>query len=403
MSGPLEGVTVLELIQKGPGAFVTMMLADMGADIIKVETPSGSRNSGSGGSAAGPEARLQATNVVNRGKRSLVLDLKDERGQAILRQLALKTDVVVEGFRPGVAARLSADYGKLSADNPRLIYCSLSGYGQDGPYRNLPGHDINYIGLAGILGLIGQPEGPPVVPLNLIADFGGAALHAISGIAMALFARDRTGKGQMVDISYLDTALSLLSSTRAIREYQASGSVPKRGTGALSGQFAYYHVYEARDGKYLTIGCIEPWLWKNLCETLKRPDLIEAGARPEDFMGVETERQVACRRELEEIFKARTRDEWFDELSQANVCVGKVYDIPELFDDPHLRHRGMVRRASHPSLGEVPEVGIAIKFSDTPGAIRAGAPWKGQHSSEILLGLGYEKREIERFRADRII
>lgn len=389
MPGPLSGVKVLELVQKGPGAFVTMMLADMGADVIKVEAPSREGESGSGGSSNAADARAQAANIVNRGKRSLVLDLKTKRGQTVLQELARRTDVVVEGFRPGVTARLSADYETLRVGNQRLIYCSLSGYGQDGPYRDLPGHDINYISLAGILNLIGERGKPPIVPLNFIADFGGAALHAVAGIVMALFARERTGAGQLVDIAYLDTALSLLAPSRFIREYLAGGAQAQRGTGTLSGRFPYYAVYETKDAKYLSIGCIEPWLWENLCNAIDRPDLIDAGLQPGDFTGEESQQQVWCRKELDRIFKTRPRDEWFELLVRADVCVGKVYEIPELFDDPQLKHRQMVPRLPHPEMGEVQQIGIGIKLSDTPGSIRGFAPWKGQHTDEILAELGY--------------
>ncbi|MDB5582427.1 MAG: CoA transferase [Bradyrhizobium sp.] len=403
MPGPLDGVQVLELVQKGPGAFVTMMLADMGADVIKVETPSRGKDSGSGGSAGKGDARLQAANIANRGKRSIVLDLKHPEGQAILAGLAARADVLVEGFRPGVTARLGADYPTLSAGNAKLIYCSLSGYGQDGPYRDLPGHDINYIGLAGILGLVGEKGGAPIVPPNLIADFGGAALHAVTGITMALFARERTGRGQYVDIAYLDCALSLLSSTRPVREYLGQGRLPERGGGALGGSFGYYRVYETGDGRYLSIGCVEPWLWENMCRALDRPDLIDGGPQPADFHGSESERQAECRRELEGLFRTRPRDEWFDLLEPANVCVGKVYDLPEIFDDPHLQHRDMVPSMQHPELGPVRQVGVAIKLSDTPGAIRGFAPWKGEHSTTLLKGLGYGSDDIERLRREQVI
>ncbi|HXV23660.1 MAG TPA: CaiB/BaiF CoA-transferase family protein [Alphaproteobacteria bacterium] len=388
MPGPLSGVKVLELVKKGPGAFVTMMLADMGADVIKVEAPSPEGESGSGESPLAADARAQAANIVNRGKRSLVLDLKAERGREVLHALARKTDVVVEGFRPGVTARLSADYETLRIGNRRLIYCSLSGYGQDGPYRDLPGHDINYIAMAGILNLIGEPGKPPIVPLNFIADLGGAALHAVAGIVLALFARERTGNGQLVDIAYLDAAVSLLAPTSIIREHLAGGAPVKRGMGALGGRFPYYAVYETSDAKFISIGCIEPWLWANLCNAIERPDLIDAGLQPGDYTGKESERQSWCRKELERIFKTRSRDEWFELLARADVCTGKVYEIPELFDDPQLKHRRMATRMSHPEIGEVKQIGIAIKLSDTPGSIRGFAPWKGQHTQEILAELG---------------
>lgn len=403
MAGPLSGVTVLELVQKGPGAFVTMMLADMGADVIKVETPSRAKESGSGGSAKKGDATLQVANVGNRGKRSIVLDLKQRKGREALGQLAASADVLVEGFRPGVTARLGADYATLSAINPRLIYCSLSGYGQDGPYRDLPGHDINFIGFAGIQDLVGPLGGPPVVPPNLIADFGGAAMHAIAGISMALFARERTGRGQQVDISYLDCALSLLSSMRPVREYISRAVASERGAGALGGSFAYYRLYEAADGKWLSIGCVEPWLWNNLCKAIDRLDLTDGGPRPEDFNGKESARQAEVKTELEAIFRTQSRDEWFDLLNAANVCIGKVLTLPEVFDDPQLRHRGMVSKVEHPQLGKVSQIGTAIKLSDTPSAPQGFAPWKGEHTEAVLQSLGYTEDEIAALRNEEVI
>ncbi len=403
MSGPLAGISVLELVQKGPGAFATMMLADMGADVIKVETPARTGESGSGGSAVDGNARAQAANVANRGKRSIVLDLKDPDGQAVLHKLSKEAAVLVEGFRPGVTAKLAADYPTLRELNSSLVYCSLSGFGQDGPYRNLPGHDINYIGMAGVLNLVGQLDGPPVVPPNLIADYGGAALHAVSGIMMALFVRERSGKGQYVDISYLDSSLALMSATRAIRDYLADGSDTERGSGTLGGSFPYYTVYDTRDGKYVTVACIEPWLWKNLCNALQRPDLIEAGMRAGPDSAVVSERQAWCRDQLAQVFRSRDRDEWFELLKTANVCVGKVNNLPEVFADPQLRARGMILPLQHPELGEVLQVGIAIKLSETPGQVRGFAPWKGEHSDEILASLGYGREDIAALRARQVI
>ena len=403
MSGPLAGVVVLELIQKGPGAFVTMMLADMGADVIKVETPSRAKESGSGGSAKQGDAALQIANVGNRGKRSIVLDLKKPEGREVLGRLAASADVLVEGFRPGVAARLGADYETLSKINPRLILCSLSGYGQDGPYRDLPGHDINFIGFAGIQHLVGEADGPPIVPPNLIADFGGAAMHAVAGVSLALYARERTGRGQQIDIAYLDCALSLLSSTRAVREFIADGRVAERGAGALGGGFAYYRLYETADGRWLSIGCVEPWLWANLCMALGRADLIDGGPRPEDFLGRETQRQSQVRAELEALFRTRSRDEWFDRLSTADVCVGKVYTIAEIFDDPQLKHRGMVFTVDHPELGQVKQVGSAIKFSNTPGQASGFAPFKGEHTVSLLRRAGYSDAQVADLRVREVI
>ena len=218
MPGPLEGIKILELIRVPPGAFCTMMLADMGAEVLKIETPTTELPHGQAEKNAS-EARRAAFNFVNRNKRSMALNLKHPDGQKILHQLAAKADVVVEGFRPGVMARLGGDYATLSQINPRLIYCSLSGFGQDGPYRDLPAHDINYLSLGGVLNLIGEPERHPAIPLNIIADYAGASMHSVVGILLALLARQHRGHGQLVDVAYLDTTVSLLAATPVVRDF----------------------------------------------------------------------------------------------------------------------------------------------------------------------------------------
>src|SRR5919108_2374408 len=202
MAGALAGIQVLELVRVAPGAFCTMMLADMGAEVLKIETPLAA--------PSGEEAaRRAAFDFVNRNKRSIAINLKHTQGQKLLHQLAAEADVVVEGFRPGVMARLGGDYATLSQLNPRLIYCSLSGFGQDGPYRDLPAHDINYLALGGVLNLIGEPDRHPAIPLNIVADYAGASMHGVVGILLALLARQQTGRGQWVDVAYLDTTISL--------------------------------------------------------------------------------------------------------------------------------------------------------------------------------------------------
>ncbi len=399
MAEALDGITVIELVHKGPGAFVTMMLADMGAEVIKVEAPPRAGAVESGGSPPKGDRRAQAAKTVNRGKRSIGLDLKHPDGQAVIHKLAARAAVVVEGFRPGVAKRLGADYQELKRINPSLVYCSLSGYGQDGPYRDLPGHDINYLGFAGILGLVGQRGGQPLVPPNLIADYGGAAMHAVAGIMMALFVRQRTGVGQLVDIAYLDCALALMSATRYVHDYVRFGMESSRGIGALSGNFPFYGVYETKDAKFLCLGCLELPLWRNFCEAIGKPDFVDAGLKPSDFQGIESERQVACRRELESIFRSRDRDEWFGLLTAAGVAVGKVYEIAEVFHDPQLIHRNMILRRQDPVLGDVLHIGIPIKLSETPGSVKINSPWRGQHTDEILRDIGYAEKEISSLRA----
>jgi crotonobetainyl-CoA:carnitine CoA-transferase CaiB-like acyl-CoA transferase len=403
MAGALDGIKVLELTRVGPGAFCTMMLADMGAEVLKIEAPPSGKLAGSGASPGPEEARKLATNFTNRNKKSMTLNLKDPAGQAVLHELAKEFDVLVEGFRPGVMKRLGGDYETLRALNPRLIYCSLSGYGQDGPYRDYPAHDINYLSLAGVLNLIGQPEGPPAIPLNIIADYAGASMHGVTGIMFALFARERTGKGQLVDISYLDTTLSLLAATPNVRDYFAEGILPARGKGVFGGRYAYYGVYETKDHKLISIGCTEPWLWENLCDALNRPDLKDCGMKPGDFSQPGNARHEQARRDLEKIFLSKTRDEWFDFLAKADVCVGKVYEVPEVFEDPQVRHRRMAVELEHPVAGKVTQAGVAVKLSETPGSIRSFAPYLGQHTEEVLQSLGYSTAKIAELREKRVV
>ena len=403
MAGALDGIKVLELTRVGPGAFCTMMLADMGAEVLKIEAPPSGKLAGSGASPTPDQAKKLATNFTNRNKKSITLNLKEAAGQAVLQDLAKDHDVLVEGFRPGVMGRLGGDYDTLSKLNPRLVYCSLSGFGQDGPYRDYPAHDLNYLALGGVLNLIGQPEGPPAIPLNIIADYAGASMHGVTGIMFALFARERTGKGQLVDVSYLDTTISLLAATPNVRDYFADGTMPGRGKGVFGGGFAYYSVYNTKDNKQLSIGCTEPWLWNNLCDALDRPDWKDCGMKAGDFSQTTTERHQQVRQELQAVLMTKTCDEWYDLLTKADVCVGKVYDVPEVFDDPQVRHRQMAVELDHPQAGKVTQAGVAVKLSDTPGSIRSFAPSIGQHTQEVLDGLGYSADKIAELRDKRVV
>lgn len=403
MAGALEGIKVLELTRVGPGAFCTMMLADMGAEVLKVEAPPSGKLAGSGASPTPDQARRLATNFTNRNKKSITLNLKEAAGQAVLQDLAKEYDVLLEGFRPGVMQRLGGDYETLSKLNPRLVYCSLSGFGQDGPYRDYPAHDLNYLALGGVLNLIGQPEGPPAIPLNIIADYAGASMHGVTGIMFALFARERTGKGQLVDVSYLDTTISLLAATPNVRDYFAEGTLPGRGKGVFGGGFAYYSVYTTKDNKQLSIGCTEPWLWNNLCDALEHPEWKDCGMQVGDFSQMTTDRHQQVRQELQAVLMTKTRDEWYEVLAKADVCVGKVYDVPEVFADPQVRHRQMAVELDHPQAGKVIQAGVAVKLSDTPGSIRSFAPSIGEHTEAVLSGLGYSPDKIAELREKHVV
>ena len=401
----LEGTKILDLTRQGPGPFCTMILGDLGAEVIKIEAPptAGARQAGLGQSPIGKAGRRDAAyRTVNRNKKSILLNLKSEEARHIFYQLAEKADVIVEGFRPGVAKRLGIDYQTIAKINPKIIYCSITGYGQDGPYRDLPGHDINYISIAGALNLIGEADGRPIIPLNLLADFGGGGMSAIIGILSALIARDKTGKGQYIDISMTDSVISLLATT--IGNYFRPNVIPKRGDTVHGGAYPYYNVYETKDGKFITIGCLEPWLWENLCRKIGKEEFIPFHFETKQYLHPpENKKWKEVSSSLKQLFLTKTRDEWFELLSQEDIPVGKVYSLDEVFTDPQVLHRQMIIEVEHPTEGKIKQVGIAIKLSDTPGRIRNLPPLLGEHTEEILIGLDYNKQRINELRQEAII
>src|SRR5437870_1354453 len=395
--GVLDGITVLEVARVPPAEMPGMFLADMGADVLKIETPGLDHTDD-------PDAQRRAAFAfVNRNKRSMALNMKAPEGQEIFRRLATNADVIVEGFRPGVMKRLGADYETIRALNARIVYCSLSGFGQSGPAAGYPAHDLNYLSLAAVLGLIGERDRKPAIPLNLVADYAGASLHGALGIVLALFARERTGRGQHVDVSYLDTTISLLAATPNMRFFFSDGVAPKRGEGFLGGSYPYYAIYETRDNKLLTIGCTEPWLWENFCNAIGRPDFKRFARSSDQFVRAANAEEEAARREIEALIKTRDRDAWYEALVKADVCVGKVYDIHEMVDDPQIKHRQMIVDAEHPTHGRVRQIGIAIKLSDTPGTIRSAAPMPSEHTEDVLKDLGMTAAEIAELRKKRVV
>jgi crotonobetainyl-CoA:carnitine CoA-transferase CaiB-like acyl-CoA transferase len=394
----LDGIKILELARVPPAEMPGMIMADMGADVLKIETPEPDR--------VNDELNIRRTihAFVNRNKRSMTLNMKSPEGQAVFRKLAAGADVIVEGFRPGVMDRLGAGYQAIRELNPRIIYCSLSGFGQDGPYRNYPAHDMNYLSLAGVLNLIGEAGSKkPVIPLNLVADYAGASLHGALGIALALFARERTGRGQHVDISYLDTTLSLLAATPNMRFFFSDGVAPNRGEGFLGGSYPYYAIYETRDNKLLTIGCTEPWLWENFCKAIERPDFARFARKPDQFVRAANPEEAAARDAIEAVIRTRDRDDWYEFLVKHDVCVGKVYEIEEMVRDPQITHRGMIVDVEHPAHGRVRQFGVAIKLSETPGTVRTAAPLAGEHTEAILKDLGLGADEIAGMRQRKVI
>lgn len=388
----LEGVRVLDLTRLLPGPFCTMLLADYGAEVIKVEQPV----IGDYGRTVEPLIQGYSARhlAINRNKKSMTLDLKHEKGKEIFRQLAREADVIVESFRPGVMKRLGLSYDEIREINPGIVYCSITGYGQDGPYRDLAGHDINYIGFSGILGLIGLKDGEPVVPGVQIADIGGGSLMALAGILMALFYKERTGKGQFVDVSMLDGAIAWMAGYAS--GYFADGEVPKRGRIRLSGKYACYDVYPTKDGKALAVGALEEKFWRRLCELLGKEEWIE-----QHMAGPDVQEQM--RQELRDLFRTKDQAEWLELLMEEETCVGPVYDLDEVFSDPQVLARNMVIETNHPVLGVLKQVGFPLKFSDAEGAVRRPAPELGEHNHEILTALGLTPEQIDALVAEKVI
>ncbi len=391
---PLEGIRILDFSRYLPGPFCTMILADLGAEVIMVEEVGGGLNRRIP-PMIGSESSFFL--LINRNKKSITLNLRTEEGREVAYKLIERVDVLVEQFRPGVMKRLGLDYETVSKINPRIIYCSITGYGQDGPYVRYPGHDVNYLSIAGILGFTGLRGGPPVIPGVQIGDIGGGALYAVIGILAALAAREKTGRGQYVDISMTDGALSWTVYPASI--YLGTGKPPERGATLLTGGLPYYNVYETKDGKYISLGLIgEPHFWRNLCKLLGREEWGEL-----DPLGLTPEQVEEITEYFKEAFKKRTRDEWFKLLIEADVPAAPVYDLDEVFRDPQVLHRKMVVEIDHPTLGKIKQLGIPIKMSDTPGQIRTPPPLLGQHTEEILRELGYSQADIERMRRAGVI
>ncbi|HZN90868.1 MAG TPA: CaiB/BaiF CoA-transferase family protein, partial [Thermoleophilaceae bacterium] len=385
VSGALEGIRVLDLSRLLPGGFCSGLLADFGADVLKVE------DTGLGDYVRWAPPRYEGAEesaggalflALNRNKRSIRIDLKSDAGREVLLRLVRESDVLLEGFRPGVMDRLGVGYERLKQENPRLVYCAITGYGQDGPYRDRSGHDMNYLGLVGLLGLTGERDGAPVQAAGQIADIGGGAQMAAFGILAALRERERTGEGQLVDVSMFDGALSWLALVAA--RYLAEDVNPQRGTLELAGSLICYRPYACKDG-WVTLGALEPKFWQAWCRGVGREDLIEKQFSPPGS---------DAHAEVERVFMERTREEWREFASQNDCCLEPVLELDEALDSELVRAREMVVELDQPGTEGVRLLGVPVKLSRTPGAPAGPGPALGEHTREVLAGLGYDESEI---------
>ncbi len=388
---PLDGLTVLDLTRLLPGGFCSLLLSDFGADVIKVEdTGIGDyiRWSPPYHEGAARTARSALFLSLNRGKRSIRVNLKTEAGGAVLERLAAGADVLLESFRPRVMDRLGVGYARLREVNPGLVYCAITGYGQDGPNRDRSGHDMNYLGLNGILGLTGAADGPPIQAAVQIADLGGGALMAAVGILIALRERERSGVGQLVDCSMFDGALSWLAMLAA--EVFATGRAPRRGELGLAGRYNCYRPYACADG-YVTLGALEPKFWQAWCHGVGRPDLVDHAF---DSPGSPSHDAVCA------VFRARTRQQWGAFAAAHDCCLEPVLELDEALESELVAARQMVIELAQPgALAPVKLLGVPIKLSRTPGdPVRAPGPELGEHTDEVLTAAGYGGAEIAALR-----
>ena len=388
MSLPLEGVKVLDLTRLLPGGYCSLLLADFGADVIKVEdTGMGDYIRWSPPFVEGAEdsAKGSLFLALNRNKRSIRIDLKNEQGKATLLRLAKDADVLLEGFRPGVLERLGVGYETLLEANPALVICPITGYGQDGPYRDRSGHDMNYLGLIGVLGMQGEgPDRTPVQGAGQMADLGGGGLMAAFGVLAALHHARQTGVGQVVDISMADGALSWMAMV-APRVLMGEPS-PPRGRDTLTGGYVCYRPYQCADG-WVTFGALEPKFFGAWCRGVGREDLIE-----KQFEMPGSEAHVA----IQAVFMERTRDEWQAFASEHDCCLEPVLDLAEALDSELVRSREMVVEIEQPGAAEpVALLGVPVKMSATPGdPHRLPGPGLGEHTDEVLREAGFTAEEI---------
>ncbi|EHL05851.1 CaiB/BaiF CoA transferase family protein [Desulfitobacterium hafniense] len=388
----LQGIRVLDLSRLLPGPFCTMTLADMGAEVLKIEDTQG-----------GDYMRTMGKPVVketmeflmhNRNKKSMRLNLKTNEGRNIFLQLVKDYDVILESFRPGVVEQLGVGYQDVREVNPNIIYCSLSGYGQNGPYRTMAGHDTNYLSIAGVLDSIGVRNGPPVMPGITIADIAGGSMWAIIGILAAIIGRRTIGRGEYIDVAMMDGVMPFLGLYAG--DYFTGGGVPKRGETVTTGVDACCHIYATKDGRYVSLAAAEPKFWKGFCQGIGRPELAPLQYSPDP-------ERAELIEEVSAIMKTKTQAEWTELLMPLDICFTPVKNLEEALADPQVQARNLTVDVEHPVEGTIRNFTFPVKFAENPAQIYSPPPLYGEHTVEVLKGIGYSEEQIKELEKQKVI
>ncbi|MBW2221467.1 MAG: CoA transferase, partial [Deltaproteobacteria bacterium] len=395
MAKALEGIKVLDLSRALAGPYCTMMLADMGAEVIKIEMPGRGDDSRSWGPpfVEGESAYFMS---INRNKKSITLNMKSDKSTEIVHKLIKQSDVLVENFRPGAMERLGLGYEQVKAMNPRIIYCSISGFGQDGPYRMLPGFDQVLQGMGGLMSITGELGGPPIKVGVAIADISGG-MFASNGILVALYNREKTGKGQMVDVSLLDSQVAWL--TYRAGAYFASGEVPQP-MGSGHPVIVPYQAFKAKD-VFINIAVGNDQLWERFCKAVSLENVMNDPKFATNAKRVENREEIV--KIISDLIVTKDGEEWLKILTDAGIPCGPIYTVDKIFADPQVLHREMVKELDHPKAGKVKVTGIPIKLSDTPGEVETAPPVLGQHTQEVLTELGYNDKDLEKLKQEKVI
>lgn len=391
--GSLNGLKILDFSTLLPGPFATLMLADMGAEVLKISSKS------KPDIVADYPPFIEGTNIsanqawLGRNKKTIFLNLKEPKSIDIIKKLILEYDIILEQFRPGVMERLGLGYESLKQVNPRLIYCSLTGYGQSGPLKMSAGHDINYLARSGNMSHAGRKETGPVLTNMQIADVAVGSFHSVIGILAAVNYRNNTGKGQFVDVSMFDGMIPFNGMDGTA--FLATGIEPKREGERLNGG-CMYDFYETKDGRFLSVGCLEPQFWRNFCICIERPAYIEDTVWPENL--------VSVKEDIKSVIKSKTCDEWIEIFKGKDVCVEPVLSLDEaLLKDEHVKAREMVVDVKLPfSESTVKQFGTAIKLSDCPMEYRNTGYPLGYHTKDVMISLGFTEEEILEMEQERI-